>query len=115
MMGVVQAFKVKLWERLESPPQEQFGGATEPGFHAPGRTVLVVRQGTGWAANQDTGRHALEAKSVVVYEAGDWVEYGSDGSGDAFEAELYSAADFSEDQRAARLARFFSPETPRPQ
>lgn len=43
---------------------------------------------------------------MVIYDAGDWVEYGSDGSGDAFEAELYEAAEFSREQQAARLARF---------
>jgi len=29
----------------------------------------------------------------VIYDAGDWVEYGSDGGGEAFQTELYGAAD----------------------
>jgi len=41
-----------------------------------------------------------------MYDAGDWVQYGSDGSGEAFQAELYGAAELSEEQQAARLARF---------
>jgi hypothetical protein len=36
---------------------------------------------------------------------GEWVECGSDGSGEAFQAELYGAAELSEKQQAARLAR----------
>jgi hypothetical protein len=44
----MQAFKERLWERLESPPQEPFGGVVEPGFRASGRMVLVVREGTAW-------------------------------------------------------------------
>jgi len=42
----------------------------------------------------------------VMYDAGDWIEYGSDGSGEAFQAELYGEAEFSEEQQSAGLARF---------
>jgi hypothetical protein len=101
----MQTFKVKLWERLESPPQEPFGGVVEPGFRAPGRTVLVVREGTGWVLGQGGDREALDAKTVVIYESGDWIEYASDGSGAAFEAELYAEARLSGDEEAVRLAR----------
>jgi hypothetical protein len=102
----MQTFKVRHWECLESPPQEPFGGAVEPGFQAPGRMVLVVREGTAWVQREDSSRETVGAKSVVMYDAGDWIEYGSDGSGGAFQAELYGAAEFSGDQQAARLARF---------
>ncbi|MGH3152985.1 MAG: hypothetical protein ACRDOB_19975 [Streptosporangiaceae bacterium] len=102
----MQTFKARLWERLESPPQEPFCGVVEPGFRAPGRMVLVVRQGTAWVQREDRTRETAGARSVVMYDAGDWVEYGSDGSGEAFQAELYGAAEFSEEQQAARLARF---------
>lgn len=103
----MQTFKVRLWERLESPPQEPFGGVVEAGFQAAGRMVLVVREGTAWVQRHDSTRETVGAKSVVIYDAGDWVEYGSDGSGGAFQAELYGAAEFSTEQQAARLARFF--------
>jgi hypothetical protein len=95
--GVVQTFKVKLWERLESPPQEPHRGTEDPGFRAPGRIVLVFREGSGWVTGQDGSREAVEARTVVIYETGDWIEYGDDGSGDAFEAELYGASALSGD------------------
>jgi hypothetical protein len=60
-----------------------------PGRRAPGAGVLVVQEGTGWVMEQDGTREAVSAKSVVVWEAGEWVEYGSD---DGLEAEEYWAA-----------------------
>ena len=102
----MQTFKVRHWECLESPPQEPSGGVIEPGFQAPGRMVLVVREGTGWVQRDEGTRETVSAKSVVLYDIGDWIEYGSDGSGDAFRSELYGAAEFSGEQQAARLARF---------
>jgi hypothetical protein len=42
---------------------------------------------------------------MVIYDAGEWVDYSSDGSGEAFEAELYGAAGLSGERQAARLAR----------
>ena len=104
----MQTFKVRHWEALESPPQEPFGGVVETGFQAPGRVVLVVREGTAWVQREDSTRETVGAKGVVMYDAGDWIEYGSDGSGGAFQAELYGAAGFSREQQAARLARFLS-------
>ena len=102
----MQTFKVRHWECLESPPQESFWGVAEPGFQAPGRMVLVVREGTAWVQRDDSTRETVGAKSVVMFDDGEWVEYGSDGSGEAFQAELYGAAEFSGEQQAARLARF---------
>ena len=102
----MQTFKVNLWERLESPQQEPGGETIEIGFHAPGRIVLVMQEGTGWALREDGGREVLDAKSVVLYETGEWVEYGSDESGEAFRAEIYGAANFSPEQVAARWAHF---------
>lgn len=72
--------------------------------------VLVVQDGAGWVMGQDGTRETVEAKTVVIYEAGDWIEYASDGSGEAFAAELYGAATFSEEQRDARWARFLKPQ-----
>ena len=102
----MQTFKVNLWQSLESPQQEPGGETTEIGFHAPGRIVLVLQEGTGWALREDGGREVLDAKSVVLYETGEWVEYGSDGSGEAFRAEIYGAENFSPEQAAANWAYF---------
>jgi hypothetical protein len=104
----MQTFKVRLWERLESPPQGPFGGVAETGFRAPGRMVLVVREGTAWVQREDGTRETAGARSVVTYDVGDWVEYGSDGSGEAFQAELCGAAELSGEHQAARLARFLA-------
>ena len=68
--------------------------------------ALVVREGTAWIQREDSTHETVGAKSAVTYDAGDWIEYGSDGSGGAFRAELYGAAEFSGEQQAARLARF---------
>jgi len=101
----MQTFKVRVWERLESPAQEAFGGVVEAGFHAPGRMVLVVHEGTAWIRRADGTRETADARSIVIYDPGEWVEYGSDGSGGAFQAELHGEAGFSGEEQAARLAR----------
>jgi hypothetical protein len=110
----METFKVRFWERLESPPQELFGGVVDVGFRAPGRMILMVREGTAWIQREDGTREIAGARSVVIYDAGDWVEYGSDGSGEAFQAELYGAAELSGDQQAARWARFLAQAAPPP-
>jgi hypothetical protein len=61
--------------------------------------VLVVREGTAWVQREDSTRETVGARSVVVYDAGDWVEWGSDGSSEAFQAELYGAAGLSGNSR----------------
>jgi hypothetical protein len=100
----METFKVRFCEGLVSDSREPFG---VEGFRAPGRLVLVVRGGT-WVGREDGTRETAEAQSVVIYDAGDWVEYGSDGSGDAFEAELYGSAGLPGEQQTARLARFLA-------
>ena len=70
--------------------------------------VLVVCEGTAWVQREDGSREIAGARSVVIYDAGDWAEYGSDGSGEAFVAEPYGAAELSGEQQAARLARFLA-------
>jgi hypothetical protein len=98
----MDTFKARFWEGLGYQSQEPSGVAVE-GFQAPGRMILVVREGTPWVQREDGTRETIEAKSVVIYDAGDWVEY---GSGTTFKAELYGAAGFSEEQQTARLNRF---------
>jgi hypothetical protein len=72
--------------------------------------ILIVQEGAAWVMGQDGTRETVEARTVVIYEAGDRIEYASDGSGEAFAAELYGAAAFSEEQADARLARFLNSE-----
>lgn len=82
----------------------QNGRKTAVASGHPRRIVLVVQQGTGWALREDGGREALDAKRVMLYDTGAWVEYGSDSSGEAFRAEIYGAANFSPEQVGARWA-----------
>jgi hypothetical protein len=49
------------------------------GYRAPGLGVLVVQEGVGWMARHDGSRENIGATSVVMWDTGDWVEYGSDG------------------------------------
>ncbi|HSR85271.1 MAG TPA: hypothetical protein VLM11_13935 [Streptosporangiaceae bacterium] len=74
------------------------------GRQAPGAGVLVVQEGTGWVTGQDGTREAVSAKSVVVWDAGDWVEYGSD---DALKAEEYWAVQEPDESAETRLVAAF--------
>lgn len=88
----MQTFKVQRWDQVTGPADPSRISHSGSGFLAPGLIVLLVQEGVGWVANQDGSRQALDAKSVVTYKTGDWVQYGSD-SRDEFKIEVYSAAD----------------------
>jgi len=77
------------------------------GRAAPGNGVLIIQDGSAWVARQDGTRAAVNAKSVVFYETGDWVEY---GTSDWFKAEEYWAASEPEGTAEARLAAAFGPQ-----
>lgn len=78
-----------------------------PGRVAPGNGVLIIQGGSAWVARQNGTRAAADARTVVFYEAGDWVEY---GTGDWFKAEEYWAASEPEGAAGARLAAAFGPQ-----
>ena len=71
------------------------------GRWAPGPGVLIVREGTGWVTGQDGTREAIAAQSVVIWEAGEWVEFGGD---DVLRAEEYWAVGKPEEAAEIRLA-----------
>jgi hypothetical protein len=77
-------------------------------MRAPGRIVLVVREGSYWVRREDGSRESLAAASVVIWEPGDWVEYGY-GAGEGCRFESYWSEDLSEQERAARLDEVFGP------
>ena len=77
------------------------------GYQAPGLGVLVVQDGTGWVKRQDGSREIIEAPSVVLWDAGDWVEYGSDAG---LQTRDYWAATEPEEESRARLSRVFGNE-----
>jgi len=59
---------------------------------------------------RDGGRESLTAQSVVIWEPGDWVEYGFDASA-GFRAESYWQDDLSGEEWRAVFAEVFGPET----
>jgi hypothetical protein len=77
------------------------------GRAAPGNGILIIQDGSAWVARQDGTRAVVNAKSVVFYDAGDWVEYGTN---DWFKAEEYWAASEPEGAAEARLAAAFGPQ-----
>jgi hypothetical protein len=74
------------------------------GRRAPGVGVLVVQEGTGWVMRQDGSREIIRAKSVVIWDSGEWVEYGSD---DGLSADEFWAVLEPEGTEEARLAAVF--------
>jgi hypothetical protein len=94
-------FEVREYRGSSGTPGSKYEAV---GRRAPGAGVLVVQEGTGWVMTQDGRREAVSAKSVVVWEAGDWVEY---GSSDGLVAEEYWAVGEPEEAAEARLAAFF--------
>ncbi len=73
------------------------------GRPAPGAGVLVVQEGSGWVMGPDGTREAVGAKSVVIVDPGDWVEYGGDG----LRVDEYWAAHEPEEAARARLTAVF--------
>jgi hypothetical protein len=85
------------------------GKGQSHGISAPGRIVLVLREGSCWVQVEDGLRRHLSAQSVVIWEPGDWVEYGHD-AGEGFGADSYWEDDLTEEEREAIFADVFGPE-----
>ena len=98
---VMRTFKVKAFG--ESP----LSRGQVVGYPAPGLGVLVVQAGTGWVKRQDGSREIIEGPSVVLWDSGDWVEYGSDAG---FQTLDYWAATEPEEEFQARLSQIFGDE-----
>ena len=94
-------FEVKEYRTSAGAPGTKYRAL---GRRAAGAGVLVVHEGTGWVLGPDGTREAISAKSVVMWDAGQWVEYGSD---DGLKAEEYWAAQEPEEAALARLAAVF--------
>ena len=102
----MHAFKVMAYEHGAHRP---LGNFRVVGHRAPGPGVLVVKEGTGWVLGQDGSREDIDAMSVVTWDTGDWVEYGSDGG---FKTDGYWAAQESEEESEARLSESFGSGAP---
>jgi hypothetical protein len=104
----MQTFKAKRMDGVDFRPN-LYGGSQVHGVRAPGRIVMVVRAGSGWVLLHDGTRENLDATSVVIWEPGDWVEYGS-GTGAGLKTESYWEKDLSEAEWKAIFAEVFGPD-----
>ena len=106
--GIMQTFKARRVEGVDHPPNPWREGQKQ-GVRAPGRIVMVVQEGSCWVRLQDSTRKNLTAKSVVIWEPGEWVEHGSI-TGEGYKTESYWAEDLSEQEWQAVFAAAFGPD-----
>ena len=106
---VMQTFKAERVERGGSPPSPHGGQWRSQGWRAPGRVVMVIQEGSCWVRRADGSREDLTAKSVVIWEPGEWVEYGGEIV-EGYKIESSWAQDLSDDEWKAIFAKAFGPE-----
>jgi len=41
---------------------------------------MVVKNGSGWVTRPDGSREDIDARSAVIWGAGDWVQHGGTGA-----------------------------------
>jgi hypothetical protein len=104
----MQTFEVQRVEREDYPPIPG-GKGQKHGIRAPGRIVMVLQEGSCWVQLQNGARENLTAKSVVIWEQGDWVEYGF-GIGEGYKTESYWQGDFSDKEWKSIFADVFGPD-----
>ena len=109
--GSMQTFKARRVEGVDHPSNLPGQGQTH-GMRAPGRVVMVVQEGSCWVRLQDSTRKNLTAKSVVIWEPGEWVEHGSI-TGEGYKTESYWTEDLSEEEWQAVFAETFRPDAVR--
>jgi hypothetical protein len=105
----MQTFKATRVERADAPPNPHGGQWRSHGLRTPGRVVMVIQEGSCWVRRDDGTRENLTGKSVVIWEPGEWVEYGGAG-GDGYKIESYWAQDLSEEEWKAIFAEAFGPD-----
>jgi hypothetical protein len=101
----MHTFKAKRMDGVDFRPNSHGEGRVH-GVPAPGRIVMMVREGPGWVLLHDGTRENLTATSVVIWEPGDWVEYGSN-AGEGLKTESYREKDLSEAEWKAMSAEVF--------
>jgi hypothetical protein len=104
----MQTFTAKRTDGADFPPGG-WGESRVHGLRAPGRIVMVVREGSGWVVLQNGTRENPTATSVVTWEPGEWVEYGCN-AGEGWKSESYWAEDLSEEGWKAVFAEAFGPD-----
>jgi len=102
----MRTFKVKAHGHGEVKAHPAMTAFQIAGYRAPGPGVMVVQEGAGWVRRPDGSREDISATSVVMWDTGDWVEYGSDG---ALKTRDYWAATVPEERWPTRAAEDFGP------
>ena len=100
----MQTFKATRAEREDAPPTPHLGRWRTHGRRTPGRVVMVIQEGSCWVRRDDGSREDLTAKSVVIWEPDEWVEYGGEST-EGYKIESYWAQDLSDDQWKAIFAK----------
>lgn len=85
----MHTFRATKTERIDYSPMPS-AQACGHGLRASGPVVMVLGAGSGWVKDAEGTVARVTAPCVTSWEEGDWVEYGSDGSG-TFTADLYWA------------------------
>ena len=107
----MRTFQVKAYGQTGFASHPDSIEARIHGYRALGSGVLVVEEGSGWVTLQDGSRQDLSAKSVILWETGDWVEYGSNGPSGFQAREYWAAVERAEDSQA-RLDEIFGDGAP---
>jgi len=104
----MQTFPAKRVDEIEVPPTPGVGVGWSRPMRAPGRIVMVVKEGSCWVRRDGGSPKELAAQSVVIWEPGEQVEYriGNEGG----KIENYWSEDFSEDEWNALYAEVFGQE-----
>jgi hypothetical protein len=89
---------------MELHPAQDVLETRTGGFRAPGPIVMVLQEGTGWVLRQDGSRETVEGPSVVIFDTGDWFEYGTN-SNSGVKIDSYWETDLSEEEWKAIFAR----------
>jgi hypothetical protein len=100
---VVQTFKLQRVDGVTAPPGPGGGGGS-CGVCAPGPVVMMIHEGSCWVRREDGSREDLHAQSVVIWQPGEWVEYGSD-DGAGYTIECYWANGFCWDRSSFTTPR----------
>jgi hypothetical protein len=102
----MQTFSIARHEEVDFPSVSPIESSGVCGLRTPGFVVLILQHGSGWVMREDGTRAPLTSQSVVIWEPGDWMEYGGNPSSD-FIAETYWSHELSEDEWSRRMDEFF--------
>lgn len=100
----MSTFKAHLAKSPDHP-----SGPHTPAMRAPGRIVMVIREGSIWVRREDGSQETIPAPSVVTWEPGDWVEYGI-WPDEEYKIDSWWSKSLSDHEWAARMTQAFGPD-----